>query len=273
MPELPEVQAVVDSLNNPNILGKTIDTVISPNGYESVCENNSLSDFQNFLQKKQIQKIRRRGKFIILELNSGFLYFHLRMTGQILQQIKNDKEKRHVSLQINFTDNSKLLFRDIRKFGRAYISHDLTWLEKRLGIEPLSSELNPNWLYSLFQNHHRMVKSLLLDQKFIAGLGNIYVDESLWQAKIHPKAISSKVNRKKINDLCFSIKTILQNAIQHKGTTIINFNYAENKKGNYKNQLKVFGKQNEPCLRCNKIISKIFVIQRGTHYCKICQKH
>ena len=118
-----------------------------------------------------------------------------------------------------------------------------------------------------------MVKSLLLDQKFIAGLGNIYVDESLWQAKIHPKAISSKVNRKKINDLCFSIKTILQNAIQHKGTTIINFNYAENKKGNYKNQLKVFGKQNEPCLRCNKIISKIFVIQRGTHYCKICQKH
>ena len=272
MPELPEVQTVVDSLNNSSIPGKIIESVISPNGYESVCENNSLSDFQNFLQKKQIRKIRRRGKFIILELNAGFLYFHLRMTGRIMQQIENDKEKKYISLQINFTDKSKLFFHDIRKFGRAYISQNLSWLEKRLGIEPLSSELNPHWLYSLFQCHHRMVKSLLLDQKFIVGLGNIYVDEALWQAKIHPKAISSKVSRKKINALCIAIKVILQNAIQHKGTTIINFNYAENKKGHFKDQLKVFGKQNEPCLRCNKIISKIFVMQRGTHYCRKCQK-
>ena len=272
MPELPEVQAVVDSLNTSNIPGKIIESVISPNGYESVCENNSLSDFQNFLQKKQIREIRRRGKFIILELNSGFLYFHLRMTGKILQQIKNDKENKYISLQINFTDKSKLFFSDIRKFGRAYISQNLSLLEKRLGIEPLSNELNPNWLYSLFQCHHRMVKSLLLDQKFIVGLGNIYVDEALWQAKIHPREISSKVTRKKINTLCIAIKAILQSAIQHKGTTIINFNYAENKKGHYKDQLKVFGKQNEPCLRCNQIISKIFVMQRGTHYCKKCQR-
>ena len=117
-----------------------------------------------------------------------------------------------------------------------------------------------------------MVKSLLLDQKYIVGLGNIYVDEALWQARIHPKSISSKVKRKKINDLCIAIKDILKNAIRYNGTTIINFNYAENKKGTFKNQLKVFGKQNEPCLRCKRTITKIFVIQRGTHYCEKCQK-
>ena len=102
MPELPEVQTVVDSLNNSTIPGKIIQSVISPNGYESVCANSSLSDFQNFLQEKQIRTIRRRGKFIIMELNSGFLLFHLRMTGQIMQHIENDKEKKLVVMYIIF---------------------------------------------------------------------------------------------------------------------------------------------------------------------------
>ena len=134
MPELPEVQAVVDSLNKDNIPGKTIYSILSPNCYESVCHDNSLSEFQKFLNNKLINSIKRRGKFIIMELNDGYLLFHLRMTGKFLNEIKNDTDQKHVSLQINFTDKSSLYFKDIRKFGKAYILPNLKWLDNKIGI-------------------------------------------------------------------------------------------------------------------------------------------
>ena len=272
MPELPEVQAVVDSLNKNNIPGKTIYSILSPNGYESVCHDNSLSDFQKFLNNKLINSIKRRGKFIIMELNDGYLLFHLRMTGKFLYEIKNDTDQKHISLQINFTDKSSLYFKDIRKFGKAYILPNLKWLENKIGIEPLSKTFNSNWMFTTFKSYDRMVKPLLLDQRIIAGLGNIYIDEALWYAKIHPKSISSRITRYKINLLCLSIKNILKDALKHKGTTIIDFRYGKNEKGNYNKQLKVFGKENQPCKRCNQKIIKTFVSQRGTHYCNKCQK-
>ena len=121
MPELPEVQAVVDSLNHNKIPGKIIHTIQSPNGYEPVCHGNSLSIFQKFLENKLINCIKRRGKFIIMELNDGYLLFHLRMTGKFLYELSNDDQK-YISLKIIFKDNSSLYFKDIRKFGKAYIS-------------------------------------------------------------------------------------------------------------------------------------------------------
>ena len=127
-------------------------------------------------------------------------------------------------------------------------------------------------MFSTFKSYDRMVKPLLLDQKIIAGLGNIYIDEALWHAKIHPKSISSRITHYKINLLCLSIKNILKDALKHKGTTIIDFRYGNNEKGNFNKQLKVFGKENQPCKRCNQKIIKIFVCQRGTHYCNKCQK-
>ena len=272
MPELPEVQTVVEYLKKISLSGKIIHSIHSPNEYEKVCNNSSLAEFSNFLQKKQIKDVFRRGKYIIMELNTGFLLFHLRMTGKLINELKNKIDLKYVSLQINFQDGSKLFFRDTRKFGQAYICKNLNWLEERLGIEPLSQKLNPNWLYSLFKSHNRMVKALLLDQQFIAGLGNIYIDEALWHARIHPKSISSKIKRKNVNDLCTAIKATLQNAIIHNGTTMIDFSYGNNRKGSFSNELKVFNRTNEPCLICNTSISKIFVVQRGTHYCKECQR-
>ena len=116
-----------------------------------------------------------------------------------------------------------------------------------------------------------MIKPMLLNQNFIAGLGNIYVDEALWISKIHPKAISSRIEKNRSNILCNAIKDILKNAIKAKGTTFINFSYGFNNKGRFKNKLNVFGRTNEACPKCNMPISKIFVSQRGTHYCKKCQ--
>ena len=271
MPELPEVQTVVDFLKD-RLPGKTIQSVQSPNGYKGVFENGSLAYYQAFLCERQIQSIWRRGKFIIMELDSGFLLFHLRMTGRFILDLPNKSEFKYISFQLIFSDGFNLFFRDTRKFGRAYICQKLDWLEDRLGIEPLSNDLTPSWLYQQLKQRKRMIKPLLMDQRFIAGLGNIYVDEVLWQAKIHPKAISITIGKVRCIKLCIAIKDVLKNAIKYKGTTIIDFRYGSNEKGRFKKELKVFGKIKKPCTRCSKPIDKIFVSQRGTYYCKKCQR-
>ena len=270
MPELPEVQAVVDYLKE-ILPGKTIQSVHSPNGYRGVFKNGSLAYYRDFLCKQQIQSISRRGKYIIMELDSGFLIFHLRMTGCFMVDLPDKSELKYVSFHLKLSDGINLLFRDIRKFGRAYICQNLEWLEGHLGIEPLSDHFTPTWLYQQLTERKRMLKPLLMDQRIIAGLGNIYIDEALWQARIHPKAISARIEKKRCMKLCIAIQDILVNAIKYKGTTIIDFRYGSNEKGHFKNELKVFGRTNEPCPRCSQPIVKIFVAQRGTHYCKKCQ--
>ena len=271
MPELPEVQTVVDYLKD-ILPGKTIQSVQSPNGHKGVFENGSLTYYRAFLCKRQIQSIWRRGKFIIMELDYGFLLFHLRMTGRIVLELPNKNEFKYVSFQLIFSDGLNLLFRDVRKFGRVYICQSVDWLEDRLGIEPLSSQLTPAWLHHQLKKRKRMMKPLLMDQRFIAGLGNIYVDETLWQAKIHPKSISARIGKVRSKLLCIAIQNVLSSAIKYKGTTIIDFRYGSNEKGRFKKELKVFGRIKKPCSRCSIPIDKIFVSQRGTYYCKKCQQ-
>ena len=271
MPELPEVQTVVHSLQ-PTLPGKIIKLVHCPNGYTGVLENGSIKKYQNFLIGKILQSVYRRGKFIIIKLDYGFLLIHLRMTGKVVLEKPLIKEMKYVSFQLTFSDNTKLYFQDVRKFGRVYICHNLNWLETQLGIEPLSNDFTPIWLYELLHKHKRMIKPLLMDQQFIAGLGNIYIDEALWQSGIHPRAISNKIGKIRSNKLSTSIKDILKRAISYQGTTIINFSYGQNKNGNFSDELQIFGKTNSPCPKCSKPIIKIFVAQRGTHFCKQCQK-
>ena len=272
MPELPEVQTVVDFLKA-QLLTKTIISVQSPNGYKNLFEHGTLQTYQNSLYKRQIQSIWRRGKFIIMELDSIFLLFHLRMTGKLLLELPDKKKLKHVSFHLTFSDGGNLFFQDTRKFGRAYICQNLDWLEERLGIEPLSDELNPTWLHAQLAQRKRMMKPLLLDQSFIVGLGNIYVDEALWKAKIHPKSISANIGKVRCKKLCFAIQKILSQAIKYQGTTIIDYRHSRNEKGRFSNELQVFGRTNEPCPRCNMPLTKIFVSQRGTHICKKCQRY
>ena len=271
MPELPEVQTVVDYLKD-ILPGKTIKEVKSPNGYQGVFENGSLTSYRAFLCKRQIQSISRRGKFIIIKLDSGFLLFHLRMTGSLVLDLIDNSEFKYVSLQLIFNNGISVFFKDVRKFGRIYICHNLDWLEDILGIEPLSDQMTPTWLHLHLKQRKRMMKPFLMDQRFIAGLGNIYVDEALWRAKIHPKAISNTIGKIRSTKLCIGIQDVLRCAIKYKGTTIIDFTYGSNQKGRFKDELKVFGRSNQPCPRCNMPIAKIFVAQRGTHYCKKCQR-
>ena len=272
MPELPEVQTVVNSLQ-PTLPGKIIQSANCPNGYTGVFENGSLNDYNNFIVGKKLLSVYRRGKFIIIELDSGFLLIHLRMTGKVVLDKPIIKEMKYVSFQLTFADGSDLFFQDIRKFGRIYICNNLSWLEKRLGIEPLSNDFTSTWLFRQLHKRKRMMKPLLLDQQFIAGLGNIYVDEALWQSGIHPKAISNKIGPIRSTKLSTSIKDILNRAIYYQGTTIINFSYGQNKNGNFGDELQIFGKTDSPCPKWSKPIIKSFIGQRGTHYCNRCQKY
>ena len=272
MPELPEVQTVVNHLQ-PLLSGKIIRSIENPNGYCTVFEYGSPSNYKQFLIGKKIQSITRRGKYIIFNLNEGFLLIHLRMTGKILLEKPNPANMKYVSFQLDFLDDSSLFFQDIRKFGRIYISKKLDWLENKLGVEPLSEMFTPNWFYNLLINRKRMIKPLLMDQQFIAGLGNIYVDEALWYSGIHPRTLSNKISNNRSNKLSRSIINILGKAISYNGTTIINFSFGKNNNGKFSDELQIFGKTNTPCPKCGTPIIKIFIAQRGTHFCKKCQKH
>ena len=272
MPELPEVQTVINHYE-PKLINKIIHSIENPNGYVKVFENGTLNDYNFLLSGKSIKSIFRRGKYIILNLCSGYLLIHLRMTGKLEMDKPNKKNMKHVSFKLKFQDGSNLFFIDVRKFGRLYFSNNLSWLNNKLGIEPLSSEFNSKWLYKLLKSHKRMMKPFLLDQKFIAGLGNIYTDEALWSSGIHPKAISKNINKNRSNLLAIEIKNILNKAIKYQGTTIINFSYGNNKNGNFSDELQIFGKPNLPCPKCKSPIIKKFIAQRGTHFCNKCQKY
>ena len=149
---------------------------------------------------------------------------------------------------------------------------DLSEINKRHGPEPPGKEFTDEWLLTNLKKKKRNIKALLLDQSFVSGLGNIYIDESLWESGIHPNSISCAIPKIKVLKLHSAIQIILNEAIKQLGTTFISFSFLNGRSGNYSNELKIFGKQGEPCKNCGSIIKKIKVAGRGTHVCTKCQK-
>jgi formamidopyrimidine-DNA glycosylase len=270
MPELPEVETVVHYLK-PYLQGRIIDSVEALNQNTKVFISLDPDITPDSFIGHSIKSVHRRGKFIVLNLDRGYISIHLRMTGRLMASVDKADKAHHFTARLIFQNGAALYFKDYRKFGRIYFSKNLDWLEKKLGIEPLSREFTSKWLREAFSRSGRMVKPLLLDQKFIAGLGNIYVDETLWKANIHPRSAANAIEPHKISSLHRSIRSILRKAIELNGTTIINFSFGENQTGAYTDHLQVFGKQNQPCPRCKTSLRKIRVAQRGTHICPHCQ--
>jgi len=271
MPELPEVQSVVNYFK-PLLAKEQISKITSPNNYVKVFNTHSISKINSITKGLIINDVFRRGKYIVLDLSKGYLCIHLRMTGQLQMDINEADSLKHYSFAIFFKSGKSVYFKDYRKFGRVYYYKDLDILNHKLGVEPLSAEFNYEFLLTSIKRSNGMIKPFLLNQKHIAGLGNIYIDESLWLSKIHPKKISSSISKPKIEILSEAIPKILTQAIEFNGTTIINFSYGNQVAGDFKQFLNVFGKQGEPCPRCKAKLKKIFVTQRGTHYCPSCQK-
>ena len=267
MPELPEVETVVQSIRD-KLIGNEFENIEIR--WPKVLFNFSKEDFLNTLINRKIQRVDRRAKFIIIGFDDDILAIHLRMTGKLYFQ-NNLSQKKHISAIITMNNGGYFIFEDTRKFGRFYYYNSQDYLNNKLGIEPLSNEFNDIWLKNILHNKKRMIKALLLDQNIIAGLGNIYVDECLWKSNIHPQTVSNKIPFKNILILCKEIKSTLQSSINAHGTTVVNFTFLNGQSGKYSDQLNIFGKEGSPCPRCSHTIKKKKIAGRGTHFCPKCQ--
>ena len=271
MPELPEVETVVQYLH-PHIAGKTVSKILHKNKYSKVFSIYSPEEMNYFVRDQRTLSVWRRGKYIVLALEGGYLYFHLRMTGHLLFKLGKKDFQRHITAELVFSDGTTLYFKDYRKFGRIGYCSNIDHINRMVGVEPLGSRFTKAFFQKETKKRKRQVKPFLLDQSIVAGLGNIYTDECLWRACINPEALSNEICEDKIIALHSSIVSILNKAIKLCGTTIINFSYGENSQGKFTSFLKVYGRAGLPCFRCNKKIKKIFVGQRGTYFCGNCQR-
>ena len=266
MPELPEVQTVVNSLKK--LKNKKI--VDFSYNWEKVIYNYPSKKFNQLIKSHIINSISRKGKYIILHIDNKYLICHLRMTGYLYLSKTIPSNDTYMRCFFTLDSHEYLIFEDVRKFGGFYIYTSLLDLEKKIGIDPFDKKFTKQWLKSNISYKKGMIKHLLLNQKFICGLGNIYIDEILWKSKIHPRSISKNIRN--IDTLYNNIISTLEESIKFHGTTIINFKFDNMRTGNYKNELKVYGRKDLLCYRCNKKIIKQRIAGRGTYLCLHCQK-
>ena len=272
MPEIAEVETVRNTLKK-RILNKRIKDVKII--YEKMLDN-SESDFKNILINNEFIDILRKGKWLIFELNDYYLLSHLRMEGKYFIKNSNEVREKHEHIIITFADNIDLRYHDTRKFGRMKIikKEELYNTEeiKKQGIEPIDDKLNSEYLLEKFKNKKLPIKTLLLDQTIISGLGNIYADEVLYASGIHPLRTGESLTKEECEKIVTSSKNIIEKAIIEGGTTIKSYTSSLGVIGNYQNYLKVHTKENKICEICNEKIKKIKVGGRSTYYCDKCQK-
>ena len=275
MPELPEVETVRKGLER-LVVGKTIDavTVLWPR----IIELPEVPLFQAFLRGQEIIGVQRRGKFLILKLTDFDLVSHLRMEGkyEYFPSAQTAIQDKHTHVIFQMQDGSQLQYRDVRKFGRmALVPKNQSSKYKgiqQLGPEPLSHDFDKIAFQEALKKKTMAIKPLLLNQKIVVGLGNIYVDESLWLASIHPERLASSLTERETSLLYESIIAVLGQAVEAGGTTIRTYANALGEAGTFQVSLQVYGQTGQPCARCQTPIQKIKVAQRGTHFCPTCQK-
>ena len=274
MPELPEVQTIVNDLNAAGLVGISIRDarVFWP---RTIAEP-SQKLFCHRVKGHKFTTIRRRGKYLVFELDDGnVLLLHLRMSGRLHLVSTHIPRSKHEHVILTFDDSRQLRFHDPRKFGRMSLVKDPERILDRLGPEPLEPGFRLKALAKDLKPRKRLLKPLLLDQAFLAGLGNIYVDEALWEAKLHPCRIATTLSPTEIKALHRAIPKVLKRGLNNLGTSLgsgeTNFYSVANHRGRNRDQLMVFRRTDQPCPRCQTTIERIIVGQRSTHVCKKCQ--
>ena len=274
MPELPEVETVRKGLAR-LVTGKKIEAVQVLWG--RIIEQPEKEMFELSLVGETITGVDRRGKFLIVKLTNYDLISHLRMEGKYeFHESKDDPLAKHTHVRFSFEDGSELRYLDVRKFGRmVLVDKDQSNQYKgilALGPEPVPLDFTLGPFKEGLKRHHKAIKPLLLDQKLVTGLGNIYVDEALWEAKIHPEQPASSLTPREVKLLHAAIIDVLSRAVEAGGTTIRSYLNALGEAGKFQISLHAYGQTGEPCLRCGTPICKTKVAQRGTHFCPKCQK-
>lgn len=270
MPELPEIETYARHLR-PYLLGRRVSYLeaLWP-GSIAVPDAETL---KALLTGQRIEAISRRGKFLSFSLDGGVLLIHLRMTGRFRVEAAASPRQPHDRVIMGLDDGRELRFNDTRKFGRFYFVPDAALVTANLGPEPLDETLTPAEFRERIRKRSGTVKPLLMNQTFLAGLGNIYTDEALFRARIHPLRKANTLTNEEITALFEAIRHVLQESIAYEGTSL-DFVYTgglREASAAYQSRLQVYGRAGEPCLRCGHILERIVVGGRGTHFCPQCQ--
>lgn len=270
MPELPEVETVVRGLRGP-LIGHTIIGIWYER--ETTIGTPTPAEFAARIAGQKVTGISRRAKYIVIQLEHDILMVHLKMTGRLYVAGVDSVQAADKWVRVKFTlDRGKeLRFSDSRRFGRVYLTENLETVTGHLGPEPLDEAFTEAVFRECLAGHHRILKALLLDQTFVAGVGNIYADEALHRAKIHPLRTSDTLTAAEIAALHQAIRTVLADGVEREGASVNWYRKADGSKGSAQDSLYVYGREGEPCLNCGHPIEKIRVGQRGTHFCPACQ--
>jgi formamidopyrimidine-DNA glycosylase len=287
MPELPEVETIRRVLET-KLSGRTLRSAdLRLPAFAATRLRRSLrhtpEQFQRLLVGRRLLRVRRRAKYLLLDLDQGTLLVHLGMTGQLFAAPKGSRPccdlpmlpDKHTHLVIDLSGGQRLYFRDIRKFG------SLRWLPDQaeeqkvfaaIGPEPLEKKFTSRVLAAGLAGKKASVKALLLNQRLVAGIGNIYADEALFRARIAPQRAGGKLTWPQIRRLHSAVREVLAEAIRFRGTTLSDYFDPESRRGGFQDRLRVYGRAGEPCVRCGRVVLKGVVAQRGTHWCPRCQK-
>jgi len=293
MPELPEVETIRRGLE-PHLVGLALRSLTVTD--QTVLDLSAREGRLASLEGQRIGGVTRRGKYLVIALDHHYLVIHLGMTGQLtlrdprfpdaasfertvtgLEWCEQHAPDRHTHVHILLEDGRQLLFRDIRKFGRVYMlkrtsEELLAFFEKHhLGLEPFTPDYHLKAFLAAFSRRTLRLKSLLLNQAFVAGVGNIYADEALFEAGLHPARKAPSLRKAEKERLFLAIQTVLERGIEFGGTSFRDFVNSEGEKGANQEKLFVYGREGEPCLKCGAPIVKTVISQRGTHFCPKCQ--
>ena len=270
MPELPEVETVARDLRQ-HLVGLTI-TGATVNWQRTIARPDA-GEFEQQVVGRRVRSVGRRAKYVVIELDRGYLLVHLMMSGRLYLVPAGELPHDHLRVVLRLDSGQEMQFHDTRKFGRIYLVDDLLEVTAGLGPEPLDDDFTVGDFRRQLVRRKGRLKSLLLNQRFLAGLGNIYADEALFAAQLHPLRRADSLTGAEQARLYEAIRAVLGDAVQGRGTTLSDGGYtdASGQAGTYQARLMVYGRRGDSCLRCQTPIERIVVGGRSTHYCPTCQ--
>ena len=270
MPELPEVESIVRGLR-PLLVGRTIVSAEVMWARSVACP--AAEQFSANVAGRRMESVGRRGKYVVIGLDAGYLLFHLKMSGRLRWGSAGDAVGPYTRLVLGFDDGHRLRFDDPRKFGRAYLVDDPGQVTAGMGPEPLSEEFGLEDLRRRLARRSGRLKPMLVNQRFVAGIGNIYADEILSCAQLHPLRRADTLRDDELARLFVALRRVLERAIVGHGTTLDDGGYVDSQgeSGQYQDEIAVYGRAGKPCRCCGASIERIVIGQRSAHFCPVCQ--
>jgi formamidopyrimidine-DNA glycosylase len=270
MPELPEVETIARGLRS-SLEGRTIRAVTVD--WPRTIAQPPVDEFKARIAGQRVESVGRRGKYLVIALDGGCLLIHLKMSGRLRVASAGEPVEDHTHTIFHLDGDRELRFQDVRKFGRVHLVEKPDRVTAALGPEPLDGEFSLDRFRDLLRRRSGRLKSLLMNQEFLAGLGNIYADEALHAARLHPMRKADSLNPDEQTRLHASIRRVLGRAVAGRGTTLDDGGYrdAEGRAGDYQDELAVYRRTGEPCYRCGTAITRVIIGGRSSHFCPTCQ--